>query len=336
MRAIQLASICLMMLIVHSCKNDLEINAPWRETPVVYAFIDPNTNTQYFRIQKTYQNSIDLTTAEGAQIADSLYFDTLNVKVTQGNKTYSFYRTANMPKDDGFFSSGAHFLYECKGFTGLVDKDYTLTIYSPKTGNSYFSTTRCVGATKITAAKLNFNADNEFSISTVKSSISSGSAALSQIMRLVYIEYPVGTTQYDTLNADFTLNPNEQTYNPVTQNFLIQNSVFTNAIKNLIPDKGNAYERQVVGIDFINVGGAKELADLIELNEPSASIVQKKVDYSNISDGLGIFSSRSYKHDVNIQSFDAANWPTQKQNLVNALNAVDKTGIVVKNLHFVL
>jgi hypothetical protein len=335
MRALQLTSILFYILITSSCKNDLEINAPWKETPVVYAFIDPNTTTQYFRIQKTYQNSTDLTTAEGAQINDSLYFDTIQVKVTGGNQAYTFYKTTTIPKDGGFFSSGAHFLYACDNFPGVYDQTYSLTIYSPKTGNSYFASTRCVGASKITSLKLNFNATNLYSSHSIKTSVSQGSSILSQVMRLVYIEYTKGTTNYDTLSADFTFDPNNQPYNSNTGNFVLLNKIFINAIKNVIPDKGASIERQVVGIDFINVGGAKELADLIELSKPSASIVQKKVDYSNISDGLGIFSSRSYKYDTNIQTFDLINWPTQKQNLVNALNAVDYKEIVAKNLHFV-
>lgn len=322
------------MLIANSCKNDIEINAPWKETPVVYAFIDPSTSTQFLRIQKTYQNSTDLTTAEGALIADSLYFDTLSVKVTDGINTYVFQKSQNAPKDDGFFASGAHFLYECKGFTGVYNRRYTLQLFSPKTGNSYSSSTYGVGTTTIGTVALRFDATNLNSTSTIRTNRSSGATTFSTIMRLVYLEYPAGGTGGDTLAVDYMFSDELEPYSSKNGSYRIRTQNFVNGLKSMIAEK-SGIERKIVRIDFINVGGGKELADLIEISKPSLSIVQKRVDYSNISDGLGIFSSRSYKLTPNIQNLDTQ-WPaTQKQYLINALNALDYTGIVSKDLKFV-
>ena len=88
-----------------SCDNTLEINADWRETPVVMAFIDLTQDSQIIRIQKTYQNSIDKTTAEVAQIADSLYMRNITVNIhNTGNPTLvkSFSRVSPR-KEEGFF-----------------------------------------------------------------------------------------------------------------------------------------------------------------------------------------------------------------------------------------
>lgn len=320
------------MLIAASCKNDIEINAPWKETPVVYAFLDPNTSTQFFRIQKTYQNSTDLTTAQGAQIADSLYFDTIVVKVIEGNNVYTFSKTKNAPKDDGFFASGSHFLYECKNFTAMVNRRYTLQIFSPKTGKTYSGSTVGVGVSKISAVKLNFDATNVNAGSTITTSISEGSAVYNQTMRLVYVEYTTDSTNADTLFADYNFSDANEPYKPASGSFRVKTPAFINGIKNVIPVK-SGYTRKVLRVDFINVGGGKELADLIELTTPSLSVVQKKIDYSNITEGLGIFSSRSYKYNANIQSFDSQ-WPNQRLLLTDALNATNYAGITSLNLHF--
>ena len=268
-----------MMLIANSCKNDIEINAPWKETPVVYAFIDPNTSTQYFRIQKTYQNSTSLSTSEGAQIADSLYFDTLSVKVIDRDRdatTYVFQKTNNAPKDDGFFANGAHFLYECKNFTGVLNHQYILQLFSPKTGKTYSALTRCVGTSGVSAVRLRFDATNPNSSSSITTSISSGSAIYNQIMRLVYHEFPTGGTGGDTLYADYVFTEQTEPYS-ASGSFRIRTSTFVNSIKNTIPTKAGK-QRKIIRIDFINIGGGKELADLVELSKPSVSIVQKKVD----------------------------------------------------------
>jgi hypothetical protein len=326
MKVIQLACICFAMLIASSCKNDIEINAPWKETPVVYAFIDPNTNTQFFRIEKTYQNSTDLTTDEGAKIADSLYFDTLIVKVFESGNTYTFTKTKNVPKDDGFFASGAHFLYQCNNFTGILNHNYTLQLFSPKTGKTYNATTTCIGPSRITAARLRFDGTNPSQTSVITTTDIVNSEVNNQTMSLIYLEYPTGGTGGDTLRADYNFSVDTIPYR-------IKANVFINAVKDLIPVK-SAVERKVIRIDFVNIGGGKELKDLIELGKPTLDVVQKKPDYSNVTDALGIFSSRSYKYTTNIETFESQ-WPAQKQLLINALNAVDYQGIKATNLNFV-
>jgi hypothetical protein len=42
---------------------------------------------------------------------------------------------------------------------------------------------------------------------------------------------------------------------------------------------------------FYFYGGAEDLYTYQEVNRPSIGIVQKKPEYTNISDGLGLFSS---------------------------------------------
>ena len=45
-------------------------------------------------------------------------------------------------------------------------------------------------------------------------------------------------------------------------------------------------------MDFIFFGGGEDLITYTEVNKPSIGIVQKKPEFSNIKNGLGIFSSR--------------------------------------------
>jgi hypothetical protein len=57
-------------------------------------------------------------------------------------------------------------------------------------------------------------------------------------------------------------------------------------------------ERFTDNIDFIISVAAEELNTYMEVNEPSNSIVQDKPNYTNIDNGLGIFSSRFRKNRV--------------------------------------
>jgi hypothetical protein len=51
-------------------------------------------------------------------------------------------------------------------------------------------------------------------------------------------------------------------------------------------------ERYTNDLDVIISVAAEELNTYMEVNEPSNSIVQDKPEYSNITNGIGIFSSR--------------------------------------------
>jgi hypothetical protein len=73
----------------------------------------------------------------------------------------------------------------------------------------------------------------------------------------------------------------------------ISSITFLNTLKASIPVNNNKI-RRVIGIQFIAYGGSKEFKELSDLSKPNTSIVQKKTEYSNIENGLGIFTSRNY------------------------------------------
>jgi hypothetical protein len=59
-----------------------------------------------------------------------------------------------------------------------------------------------------------------------------------------------------------------------------------------IPVKNNV-KRRAYKVDFILYGASEELASYILINAPSFGVVQKSTQYTNIRNGLGIFSSRN-------------------------------------------
>jgi hypothetical protein len=51
--------------------------------------------------------------------------------------------------------------------------------------------------------------------------------------------------------------------------------------------------RKFIGIDFTVYQATKELYDYITINAPSLSYVQKVTEYTDITNGLGIWGSRT-------------------------------------------
>jgi hypothetical protein len=201
------------VLFLGACDNTLDINAPYRETPVVYALLDLGQDSQVFRIQKTYQNDISKTTEEVAQIGDSLYMKNITVKVTNANNPnlfLDFVRVAPR-KDSGFFSNrdSSYWGQRSTGFFAAGAR-YTLRIKSNETGNEYIATTSAVGLAEIRlGAELQFEIESRptFSFTVGESSSSNGLGlnvfVADAIVRLNYLEVNKATNQSELRYVDY-------------------------------------------------------------------------------------------------------------------------------------
>lgn len=285
-----------------ACKNDIEINAPWQEIPVVYGLLDVNQPVQYIRIQKAYQNSVDLTTAQGAQIGDSLYFKDITVKLKNAYSEVTLTKVDTFSKEPGFFANDANFLY--KSTTPLdVAQTYTLEITSNQTGKKYTAQTKLVGKSTISVAanyKFFIRPYLDYNRVNFPFQPASNGFVFDVVIRFKYKEYPAGNpADFTVKNIDYLLEKNitdvpttGKVYNPYTRDwiFFLKSNISPNS----------AVTRELLQVDYVVIAGSKELKDIIDLSKPSAVIVQRKKDYSNIEGGLGIFSSRSETSRSNI------------------------------------
>lgn len=284
------------------CENEIDINAPWQETPVIYGFLDVNKTTQYIRVQKTYQNSVDLTTAEGAQISDSLYFkdSTATITVTpSGGAPVTFTKVDTLPKNSGFFASDVNFIYQANM---VIDpsREYNLQVYSKATGKSYTSKTRIVGVTSMdkSGTTIFIRPYRNTNPIQFKFTLPSGAYIYDAAIRFWYREYPTGNPGAFKLKyVDFFYRKNFLISTPET--LLPHSSELIYHLKNVIEPASNV-TREFQQIDYVVTSGSKEIKDIIDLSKPSAVIVQRKTDFSNINGGLGIFSSRSETVKSNI------------------------------------
>ncbi len=70
---------------------------------------------------------------------------------------------------------------------------------------------------------------------------------------------------------------------------------FMQFIGNQLNDYSGLLGRRALQVELHLVAGGDDLSTFIDVNKPSTSIVQEKPEYTNINNGLGIFSSRYSK-----------------------------------------
>lgn len=279
--------------ILPACKNDIEINAPWKETPVIYGFIDPNQTAQYIRITKTFQNALNLTPQQAAQLSDSLYFDTLQVTLTDmsTNAVFPLHRI-DTTKDAGYFASDKNYLYTCN-MSPVVDHAYRLDIFSPKSGKTYSATSNVVGPALImpnaATYTLNIKPYRDDNFYLYRWDPAKNGVIYDAIIRYEYSEYPVGQPQNKVDKyADQYVAFNDETVFTFVRPTIEMNVFLKNALP-YVP----GVERAIRQVDYVVISGSPDLKTAIDISKPSTSLLQVKPEYTNIPGGLGVFTSRS-------------------------------------------
>ncbi len=306
----------IWVLTLSSCDNKVDINAPYNEIPIVYGMIDVSEDQHYIRIEKAFQNSENVSSANITQIPDSLYFDTLVVKLFDAYNPSNFvtlerYDGAKYPKDSGTFSTLRNTLYTTLTLPTTVGS-LRLEIFNPKSGKTYTATANIIRGGDFTSFGSNRNiAINESPSRVIQYVFNKGENAhmYDMFVRLYYKEMNVADT---TISIDKTLDFYLAKGYLANNNFPYRNN--STSFNKKIPwieflrflpkalKRDDTKVRRVTNITYSAYGGSRDFADLQELTKPVVGFVQRNTEYSNIKVngkqiGIGIFTSRNYLYE---------------------------------------
>ena len=287
-----------------SCETDFDVNAEWRENMVVYALLDATQQKQFIRINKAYLGDGDA--FQMASIADSINYpySDLEVKIykIQPQNLFKldsiFLDSFSVNKDNGLFAAENHYVYSTNESDSSffdTEKLYSILITNLSTGYSVSSTTGLVKKSSFTNIpavispqipyKFNFyNPNYSDSAKFLIRPVNWNNFISGQIYQLDlvfnYIENGL-----DTLCVKW-----EQ---PVvsSSSIILEGESFFNFLKNNIPQNNSV--REFLSIDLVLTVGSLDLANYIAINSPTTSLVQQRPVFTNIDNGIGLFSSRS-------------------------------------------
>jgi hypothetical protein len=300
--------IILVLLGFVSCDNKLEINAPYREIPVIYGFININDTVQYLRIQKVFQNSIEVKANEASKISDSLELKNIKVQLIVvrafTNDTINCYRTNEIPKNAGFFANDKNFIYKSDVYNLKQYPDIqsvNLNVINIITGNKYTAMCNLIGDQAIESRNITIseNSANKFRFSY---RINTSAYIIDAAIRLKYLEAPLSNpTAFEEKFYDYYVQSSDETakYQPNSiVSFLIKSPDVLKDWRTYFETQSNNVTRQYVGVEYVTWGAGADLLDIQEVSKPNISFVQKRTDYTNIKGGaLGLFAART----INVQ-----------------------------------
>lgn len=292
----------LSMLFAVSCEEDFDINAPYKDITVVYGLVDPGEDTIFLKINKAFLGEGNI--LEMAQIADSsAYLNGLQAVIEEWQngsmaRSYPLDTITIDNKEPGTFYNPYQVVYYTP-FEPNTAREYRLRIQV--SGKEVTSATQLVQNFSITRPSAGSSAI-QFKPGT-NGEVAWNSAKYGRryevVIRFNYRE--LWFDNPDTLlnHVDWALGTRKSIgiNGGEEMNIAYSNDAFYAIIKDKIPYDDPAKEAQVkerftLNVDVFVAVAAEELNTYMEVNEPSNSIVQEKPDYTNISNGIGLFSSR--------------------------------------------
>lgn len=297
-----------VVFLENSCKNDFNVLAPYKDTTIVYCLLDPADTIQYVRIHKAYLGEGDAYVM--AQVADSFYYkDVLKVTLQRWKNnvlisTINLVRdSSNIVKDTGTFANTPNILYH------TIDNDtifndynlnngdhsiYKLRIENLETGKVVTSETPVVSKMYVTnpsaTALVDFTNDPyviEYyscyfgKVYDVLVRFHYSEAAVSNPFNFVEktLDWRVGEKISTNLNSSYKI-----TMNIGKNDFFIYVQGNLTADPNIIRIAGKC--------DLIFTAGADDFYTYYRVNGFPSGLSQNLPNYTNITGGLGIFSSR--------------------------------------------
>lgn len=312
----------------YGCSTDFDVTADYEEVMVVIGLLDPSADVQYIRIERGFLDR-ETSAVEQSKIADSIYYPLGTLIVTLKSLDSDFEvdlsdSIVQIPKDSGGFAFSTNPIY---AFSIDLDEeeDYMLEVTNTITGKKITAQTPIIEEFQLARPPGNQNIAYDVNLASVDLN---GNPRPTQVqwagakdgkvyeldLRFHYIEYRNGiNAPGDTLFIDW----------PVFRNFtssgteglqtlqypMIGNGFYPFLARELESSSSIARRPLDEPISFVFRVGGQSLWDYIQVNtqgQTGITALEAQTAFTNIEDGLGIFSTRVTKIRANVALADQA------------------------------
>lgn len=290
------------LLLFTECKPEFNQNADYKDITVTYGLLNPKDSAHYIKVYKAFLTDGNAILAAG-DLDNISYYDQIDVSVEEYIndsliRTLPFPMTTAIPKDSGIFAYNPQVLYYS---TATLNPDalYKLKIINRQSGKEITAETPIVGNFSITQPYSDIASFLTSNSATVKFRKANNAVAYDIYLKFYYLEVNKNTGDTITPNGviqwKVTRVRSEQSYIEVQTALNQLYTVIASRLKtneNLI-----RYTNGVECVELEVWGAEENYMIYLDINEPSSSLVQDRVMYTNMktADGsaYGIFSSRN-------------------------------------------
>ncbi len=286
------------------CSTEMDLLDDWKETTVVYGMLDQSQTTQYIRIQKAFlgpNNAYDM-----AQQYDSInYVNGLDVRMERLTNNDGVDATIILQPDTfynkqpGDFYAPMYVAYSFTPPTGWLSTSYRyrLVVNNASTGNEASATTRIVSNYDIIQPNfgtIGFASNNANYKVEIKWDPATNAKRYQVMAYFYYTEIDINMVGTSKVTNGWFIADQEPTGSQVAdESVKFEPDGFYRFVASEIHPDNNIIERRSDSVKFYVYACGEELNDYMNINGPSSSIAQERPQYTNIDNGLGVFSART-------------------------------------------
>lgn len=313
-----------------ACSNEINLEAPATDIPVVYGLVSKQDTAHYLRIERAFlTDGTDASVIAGKP--ESLYYANLSVRLEKipGGQLFPLVRVdgnrEGYPRQDGPFAKVPNYLYKAAAQPMNLRGGERLRLIIDR-GNGLPPVS---AETEVLSDLLlrDISPPNPVSMGYDRQVAFGWSApAAAQVFDLrLLLRYRENSAQapsvFQAKTLEWPINkeiPREDNAERVT--YAITGIAFYRFLASSLSPEPNL-RRIFDGMDIILTGGGKEFADYLKIARANTGLTSSQLTpfYSNISQGRGLFSSRSttirYGLQLSAESMDSLRRGTITKNL---------------------
>lgn len=285
-----------LLVLTQSCSNEIDVNAPFIETTVLYGTLNADDSDHYIRITRAYlgENGI----YGGNNASDSLYYDSLEVALLEldnsGNvrNRYTAVKDNSVTLDSGFFTTEGYHVYKV---SAALNDAYSYRVEVTRVDDHTLSaTTSLVKAFSIINPRfptVNPTATNGMKVEWEQAE---DGLAYKAFIHMYYVEFPRdnkadSVVKRVTYELPYRTGDNlNGTGNMITT---VNTDQFYGNLASLMEAPTGNRIRIFRKLDFVVDCGGDDIATHINVSQPQSGVLQDPPFFTNVDGGVGVFSS---------------------------------------------
>ncbi|MEM9053168.1 MAG: hypothetical protein AAGC47_14035 [Bacteroidota bacterium] len=309
------------IIILSSCETEVELLAPYEETPVIYGILDYTADTQFVRINKTFLGEGE--PSQYSAIKDSVEYEEGDVSATivkfneEGNEVASFpLQIIDRPsRDPGiFYDEDVRFYFtDAELFTQddldqvlFNPSDFSFELRVDIQGEQYAATTVFPGISESTItfpndingepARLAFAFGTQtlmFTSVNLRFLSDNSTETYSGLLRMNFDYVTVEDELVENQFIDFNLGEFQNDESGAPFNAVVQGENYYTFLKSELDMIPGLKEVQIFNLETIIIGAPPELSTYIDVAQPVSEFSPTFSTFTNFDNGaIGLFSSR--------------------------------------------
>lgn len=286
-----------LIIVLVQCKNDFEVNDDWKDITVVYGLLNSADSIQYVRVTKAFLGDADAYIM--AQQSDSLYYKNVDIVLEEWlnsvrTDTFIMVKDSVIPRDSGIFAYNKNIVYKT---AHPLDPNAKYKLVIHENNKEITSETSLIKDFYVPTLPPMISLYGDQNGLLVEWTTPPNARIFEVTLKFRYYEITATDTTKDSIEISLPRQISSSIDGGENMSTLLLGSQFLSSVGAKIKQKPEVIKRVVAKycFGFSFMVGTDDLYTYMQVNAPATGIVTERPAYTNVNNGIGIFTSRLFK-----------------------------------------